>query len=115
MKEKHVQTLFRSFILSVIFYCLPVFFNHVSSQNKANVNKLFKIARKLGIAIDFTTEYDKAFKTYVLKSFLNDENFIHNFLEQMPSGRIRSFKWRTSVGKNSFIRSAVTVLNKCLF
>jgi hypothetical protein len=114
MTSVNLKLLFRSFVMSIVMYCAPVYFHHLTASAKSDINKLFKLASKLGIDIELLPESEKHFSTYVLRSFFNPGHFIYE-LDRMPSGRFRALKWRTTVGKNSFFRHAILFLNNLLF
>ena len=60
----------------------------------------------MGVTLEFSDVFDKHFSRYVLRSFLNENHFLSD-LDRLPSGRFRALKWRSSAGKNSFIRNAI--------
>ena len=48
-------------------------------------------------------------------SFIHDdEHFIHGFQEQLPSGRYKKLKIRSTWGKDCFLRSMIHKLNDIL-
>ena len=50
--------------------------------------------------------------TYSLRKFHVDNKFIHNFLERMPSGRLRTDRVRLSIGKECFYGLFIKHVNK---
>ena len=108
--------LFKSFIVSLISYCLPVFFTCLYASDKKSLRKIFNDAIKLGIdhpAID-TLIADRT-KTLALRYIHDGDHFINDFLSQCPSGRYRTVKYRTMWGRDSFLRNLIHVLNHALF
>ena len=115
MEPKHLLLLFRTFIQSIIMYCAPIFMQHVSAQNKTSISRIFSIATRFGVNAEFLIQYEQIFKEYVLRSYLNPEHFLHHHIESMPSGRLRSVKFRTTKGKNCFLKNAVNLINDVIF
>ena len=50
----------------------------------------------------------------LLQMIHDSDHFINNFLEQCPSGRYRHTKYRSSWGRDSFLRSMSIKLNEFL-
>ena len=86
----------KSFIVSLICYCLPTIFTCLYSTDKKSLPKLFKDEAKQGIEHpDLDTLIADHTKTLALRYIRDDNHFINDFLSKCPSGRIRSVKHRT--------------------
>ena len=108
--------LFKSFIVSLISYCLPVIFTCLYASDKKSLRKIFNDATKLGIDHpDIDTLIADRTKTLALRYIHDDDHFINDFLSQCPSGRYRTVKYRTMWGRDSFLRNLIHVLNNALF
>ena len=108
--------LFKSFIVSLISYCLPTFFTCLYATDKKSLRKLFNDAAKLGIEHpDIDTLMADRTKTLALRYIHDDDHFINDFLSKCPSGRFRTVKYRTMWGRDSFLRHLIHVLNDTLF
>ena len=108
--------LFKSFIVSLICYCLPTIFTCLYASDKKSLRKLFKDATKLGIEHpDIDTLIADQTKTLALRYIHDDDHFINDFLSKCPSGRFRTVKHRTMWGRDSFLRHLIHVLNDALF
>ena len=87
--------LFKSFIVSLISYCLPILYTSIHASDKKCIRKVFKDAIKLGIehpGIDaLMTEQTK---TLAMRYIHDEDHFINDFLEKCPSGRYRTIKYR---------------------
>ena len=51
-------------------------------------------------------------RIYSLRIFHDDNHFIHNFLERMPSGRLRTHRVRASINKECFYSLFIKNVNK---
>ena len=51
----------------------------------------------------------------VIRVFHGYDHFIHNVLEKMPSGRIRSHKVRAAIGKGCFHSQLIKYINDAIF
>ena len=60
---------------------------------------------------DLDSIIEKRTKTLIMSYIHNDEHFIHDFLEQLPSGRYRTLKYRSAWGKDCFLRAMIHSLN----
>jgi len=107
--------LFKSFIISVITYCLPIFFERLYASDKKRLSKFFRDALSLGLEISSLDNLvDSRTQTLILSYIHDSEHFINDFIEQCPSGRYRTVKYRTSYGKDSFLRHMILKLNEIL-
>ena len=103
--------LFKSFIVSILTYCLPILFTSIYSRDKKALRKFFKQGDRLGLDIgDLDSVISKRTKNLALQIIHDDEHFLNNFLEKLPSGRYRSLKYRTAWGKDSFLRHLILIL-----
>ena len=77
------------------------------------MRKIFSSARRLGLCNvgDLDCIVDKQTLRMVSKFLDDPTHFIHAFMEQLPSGRYRSFKIRGAWGTGSFYRQLVFILN----
>ena len=108
--------MFKSFILSLILYCMPVMYQSLRNEEKKQLRRFFSFARALGLVeID---DLDTIIRDRTMRLAFNyihdDDHFIHNFLEKCPSGRYRNFKIRSAWGRDSFYRRLVLLLNDVL-
>ena len=73
--------IFKSFVLSLIMYCLPILYTSLFSRSKRD---LVKRALRLGLeeidSIDNIIQ--KRTKTLMLQMIHDSDHFINNFLEQ---------------------------------
>ena len=98
-----VKMLFKSFIMSLISYCLPFIFTCIYASDKKAIRKIFWDCFKLVIeyhGIDLHIQ--KLTKTFAIKYIEDDDHFINEFLSQCPSGRYRTVKYRGAWGRDSF-------------
>ena len=51
----------------------------------------------------------------VIRMFHDNDHFIHNVLEKMPSGSIRSHKLRATIGKECFYSQLIKYINDAIF
>ena len=101
--------LFKSFIMSILTYCLPILYTSIYSRDKKDLRKFFKQGDKLGLENigDLDSIMAQRTKTLCLQLIHDDNHFMNNFLHTLPSGRYRSFKYRTAWGKDSFLRHMI--------
>ena len=106
--------LFKSFIISLLTYCLPILYTSLYAKDKKQLRHFFKEALKLGIKDlgDIDNLIDNRTKTLLLQYIHDDNHFLNNFLEKCPSGRYRTIKYRSTWGRDSFLRQAALKLNK---
>ena len=107
--------LFKSFIVSVITYCLPIFFTSIYASDKKCIRKVFMDGIKLGIehpGIDALMT--KQTRTLAMRYIHDDEHFINDFLDKCPSGRYRTMKYRGAWGRDCFLRHLIHTLNSIL-
>ena len=63
------------------------------------MRKFFKQGDRLGLDIgDLDSVISKRTKNLALQTIHDDEQFVNNYLEKLPSGRYRSLKYRTAWG-----------------
>jgi len=78
--------LFKSFIMSRIFYCLPITFTCIYVSGKKAIQKMFKDCSKLGI--EYGGIYlliQRLTKALAIKYIMvDDDHFINEFLGQCP-------------------------------
>ena len=108
--------LFKSFIVSLLTYCLPILYTHVFAKDKKCLRKFFKEAANLGLEVgDLDSLIQKRTKTLAMTYIHDDTHFLNDFLEKCPSGRYRTIKYRSALGKDSFVRHLIHTLNDILF
>ena len=108
--------LFKSFVVSLLMYCLPVLFTSIYARDKKSLRKVFQDAKNLGLEVgDLDTIVRQRTKSIILCCFSDEDHFIHDFLERCPSGRLRHVKYRSSWGKDYFLRQMCIMLNEILF
>ena len=105
--------LFKSFIISILTYCLPILYTSIYAKDKKRLRKFFKDANNLSIhdISDLDSIIDKRTKNLIMNYIHDDEHFINDYLPKLPSGRYRTIKYRSSWGKDSFLRSMILFLN----
>ena len=108
--------LFKSFIVSVITYCLPILYTSIYARDKKDLRRVFKAGSKLGLDVDDDLDkfIDNRAHNLIFTLILDDDHFINDFLDKLPSGRYRSMKYRTAWGKDSFLRSMIMKLQEVL-
>ena len=74
--------LFKSFIVSLLTYCLPILYTNLYAKDKKSLRYFFKEAQKLGI--EDAGDIDKRSKTLIMHFIHDNEHFINDFLEQCP-------------------------------
>ena len=92
--------LFKSFIMSLISYCLAIIFTCIYA--KKAIRKIFKDCSKFGIEYHIDLNIQKITRTLAIKYIEDDDHFINEFLSQCPSGRYRAVKYREALGRDSF-------------
>ena len=99
--SKLVTKLFRSFIESILVYCITILYSNLYTNDKKAVKSFFKRAQFYGAKLDcdVANRVLELGHTYSLRIFHDDDHFIHNVLEKMLSGRIRSHKVQAAIGK----------------
>ena len=71
--------LFKSFIVSLITYCLPIIFTSIHASDKKSLRKIFKDAAKLGIEHpDIDALVANQIKTLGLRYIHDEEHFIND-------------------------------------
>ena len=105
--------LFKSFIVSILTYCLPVLYTSIYAKDKKRLRKFFKDANNLNIPniSELDCIIDNRTKNLILNYILDDDHFINDFLQKLPSGRYRTIKYRSSWGRDSFLRNMILSLN----
>ena len=115
-KQTLLKTMYCSFIESVILYCIPVIFNFLYDKDRQCLAKFHKTAKKLHyVNENFANAVKKRFTSYVINIFLDKTHPIHDFITVLPSGRLQAIKFRSSIGKNSFLRHFILIINDTLF
>ena len=109
--------LFKSLILSVITYCLPIFFTSIYASDKKCIRQVFIDGIKVGIenpGIDALMT--KQTRTLAMRYIHEDEHLINDFLDKCPSGRCRyrTMKYRGARGRDCFFRHLIHILNSIL-
>ena len=116
--SKQLATMmFKSFVLSVLMFCMPVLFPSLYVKDKDKLRSIISSAQRLGLdsIADFDTLISKRMKSTALKLFHDDDHFINSIIERCPSGRCRLFKTRTAWGTDSFYRYMAKTINDCIF
>ena len=111
------RMLFKSFVVSLLMYCLPVLYTSIYARDKKLLRKVFHDAKNLGLDVgDLNAIVSQRTKSMIIMCCFADENhFMHDFPEQCPSGRLRHVKYRSSWGKDCFLRQMCIMLNEILF
>jgi hypothetical protein len=115
--NKLVTQLFRSFIESILLYCIVPFYSHLFSNEKKYIRSIFKTAIRYGANInsDIDILVSQKAKQYILRIYHDDKHFIHDILEKLPSGRLRAHKVRSALGRDCFYTHLVKLLNDIVF
>lgn len=104
--------LYNSFVASHVFYCLIIFYSNLSSTDKQALKKVHEQGRRL---LGHNTTLDQIIKnktaSYAWKIFIDQQHFIHDFLNKLPSGRIQTFKFRSTIGRDCFLRKMILLVN----
>ena len=106
--------LFKSFIISLWTYCLLILYTSVCAKDKRDLRKIFNDGGSFGLFNIDTLDnlMDKRAKTLILNIIHDDNHIINDFLHKLPSGRYRSMKYWTALGKDSFVRHSILTLQK---
>jgi hypothetical protein len=112
-----VTNLFKSFVEPILFYCIVVFYPHLYSNEKKEIRKIFKIAVRYGATVnrDIDALVEERTRQYILGIYHDDVHFIHNVLDKLPSGRLRSHKVRSAVGRDNFYTFFIKFINDAFF
>jgi hypothetical protein len=91
-------------------------YTSIYAKDKKRLRKFFKDANNLNIPniSDLDGIIDNRTKNLILNSILDDDHFINDFLPKLPSGRYRTIKYRSSWGRDSFLRNMILSLNTIL-
>jgi len=75
--------LFKSFIISLLTYCLPILYTSLYAKDKKQLQHFFKEALKLGIKDlgDIDNLIDVRTKTLLPQYIHDDNHFLNDFLE----------------------------------
>ena len=117
--SKLVTKLFRSFVKSILVYCITItiLYSHLYSNDKKAIKSFFKRAQFYGAKLDcdVANRVLELGPTYSLYIFHDNDHFIHNVLEKMPSGRIKSHKAQAAIGKECFYSQLIKYINDAIF
>jgi hypothetical protein len=64
---------------------------------------------------DFDMLVQESIKQLMLKFYLDESHFMHDFINHLPSGRLRAVKSRTAWQRDSFFRHMVLFINDTIF
>ena len=108
--------LFRSFVVSLITctYFLPITFTCLYARDKKCIRKIFLDTIKLRIEHpDIDSLITKLNKTLALRYIHEDAYFINDFIiiSKCPSGQYHSVKYRSLLGRDSFLCHLIHTLN----
>ena len=113
--EQLLNQLFRSFIESYLFYCLPIYFNNLYDYDKKSLRRIYCIAQSYGAPVEaLDSRFSNRFKKYCLFLLHDEDHPFHNIIHKLPSGRLCTFKSRCVCGKNSFIRQYTNFINNVI-
>ena len=86
------------------------------AKHKKRLRKFFGDGKKIGIDNigDLDTPIDNWSKNLIMNFILQDEPFINDFPTKLPSGRYRAIKYRSSWGRDCFLGSMISQLNKII-
>ena len=116
-ESKLITQLYKSFIESKILHCIILYFDHLYSNQKAEMRDILLASKRYGVSIDYTLDSlisDRA-KNYVLNIFHNESHFVHDILDKLPSGRLRTHKVRANIGRVSFYTKMIKIINDNIF
>ena len=74
-------------------------------------------SKRYGVSIDYTQDSlisDRA-KNYVLNIFHNESHFVHDILDNLPCGRLRTHKVRANIVRVSFYTKMIKIINDNIF
>ena len=109
------RMLFKSFVVSLLMYCLPVLYTSIYARDKKLLRKLSHDATNLGLDVgDLGVIVRQRTKSIIMCCFAGKNHFMHDFPEQCPSGRLRHVKYGSSWGKDCFSCS-MRFFFKCKF
>ena len=85
-----------------------------NAKDKRDLRKIFNEGSRLSLFNIDTLDnlMDKRAKTLILNIIHDDNHIINDFLHKLPSGRYRSMKYWTALGKDSFVRHSILTLQK---
>ena len=88
--------LFKSFVVSLLKYCLPVLHTSIYARDEKLLRKVFYNAKNLGLNIgDLDVIVRQRTKSIIMCCFADENHLMHDFLEQCPSGHLRPVKYRS--------------------
>ena len=77
--------LFKSFIVSLLSYCLPILYTSINASDIKFIRKFFKDAIKLGIEHpDIDALIMEQTKTLAMRYIHDEDHFINDFLDKCP-------------------------------
>ena len=111
LKTGTEKMLFKSFIISLLTYSLPVLYTHVFARDKKWVKKTFQGSKEA---------WSRCWQLRHTKSLAmpyihDDEHFVNAFLDKFPSGRHCTLKHSVAPGKDCILRHLIHTLNDTLF
>jgi hypothetical protein len=111
--EKLITTCYKSFIESVITYHLVVLYSHLSADSKKKLKSVIRTAGYLSGELTFTPVDDLYSNILKVKSLrmiaTEDEPLLR--LNQLPSGRYQSVKFRVQIRAKCFRAECIKYLN----
>lgn len=110
------KQLFNSFIESYLFYCVLAFYQHLDKPAKTTLMRPHDIFINLGMHHPtFISVFNQRATNFMLSIYHDESHFIHRFLHRMPSGRLRGYRHRCSIGRDCFLRHFILFINKTIF
>ena len=122
--------LFKSFIVSLVMYRLPVLYPAMYQRDKKDIRKIFKDTTSQGLELGLILTpcltkivqksswspkssknrpsinpalVNNQTKPRIMQIYMDDEHFMQELLEPCPSGRLRHPKYQTARGKDCFL------------
>ena len=109
-----LDLVYKSLVQSVLTFNIVTWYGNLGVREKKKLNRIVNLASKIiGIQQQPLSHIYHDFVSRKVKKIVSDESHpLHNSFELMRSGRrFREPKWKRIVYKNSFVPSAVTILN----
>ena len=111
--DRFLNQIFSAFVESCFFYCLVVIFCNLYERDKKSVRKVYKAAYKIGLPnAGLDPILNDRLHSYIRSIQADSDHPFHDYIHKLKSGRLRAYKHRTAVGKNSFIRQFINFINQ---
>ena len=116
VSELQARMLFKSFVASLLMYCLPVLLHEHICQRHKIVKKVFHGARSLGIDVgDLDTIARQTTKSIMMCCSADENHFIRCTIFANDAPHVIHVKYQSPQGKGCFLRQMCIMLNEILF